>query len=353
MLLALLLAAAIWFGGRRIGWPVQARLTMLALLYVAILAVNVGLPPGNPLRQATGGSAGEWLVLGGVAALVLLYRAGLGRLRGHVRPENRKPELAPGQFAPGEVQRYARHIALREIGGPGQKRLKAAKVLVVGAGGLGSPALLYLTGAGIGTLGVIDDDTVEQTNLQRQIIHTDARTGMPKVFSAELAIRALNPNVAVRPYRRKLTADMATALVEDYDLVLDGTDDIGTRYVVNAACIAARVPLISGALSQWEGQVTIFAPWDGTPCYRCIFPDRPAPGLAPSCAEAGVLGPLPGIVGTIMAAEAIKELTGAGETLRGRMAIHDALWGENRTILLTPRPDCPDCGHLRRGAAAR
>lgn len=342
MLIFLILVAAVWFAGRRLGWPVRARLIALALLYVLVLAVLVANPAmSGPL----GGTAGEWLVLGGLLGIALAYREGLRRLRLRVRPENR-PVPAPrqGGFAPGEIDRYARHVVLREIGGTGQRRLKEARVLVVGAGGLGSPAMLYLAAAGVGRIGVIDHDRVDVGNLQRQVAHTDARIGMAKVFSAETAMRAINPYLDVRPYHRRLDAAIAGDLLAEYDLVLDGCDDLDTRYVLNAAAIAAGVPLISGALSQWEGQVTTYAPADGTPCYACIFPEKPAPGLAPSCAEAGVLGPLPGIVGSLMAAEAVKEITGAGQGLRGRMAIHDALWGEHRTIALKRRADCPVCG---------
>ena len=341
MLLVAAFAILIWWLGGRAGYPAQARMILLGLLYVTVLALTLF---SNPLRPALGGSTGEWLVLGGIGALFFVYRAGLRRLRTRIRPENRPKEVPPGQFAPGELERYTRHAVLREIGGSGQKRLKQARVLVVGAGGLGSPVLLYLSAAGVGTIGIIDDDAVEASNLQRQVIHTDARIGMPKVFSAETAMIALNPYVEVRPYHRRLASDMGQILVADYDLVLDGCDDFDTRYAVNAACVEKEVPLISGALSQWEGQVTTFAPKDGTPCYRCIFPEAPAEGLAPTCAEAGVLGPLPGIVGAMMAAEAVKELTGAGTGLRGRMAIHDALYGESRTILLKRRDDCPVCG---------
>ena len=213
----------------------------------------------------------------------------------------------------------------------------------LGAGGLGSPALLYLAGAGVGTIGVIDPDVVEGSNLQRQVIHTDARIGMPKVFSAELAMRALNPFIEVRPYNRKL--DQATAsLVAEYDLVLDGTDDFDTRDLVNRACVAAGVPLISGAITQWEGQVSLFDPAHGAPCYACVFPVKPARGLVPTCAEAGVAAPLPGIIGAIMAMEAVKHLTGAGETLAGRLMIHDALYAETRVIAVKRRADCAVCG---------
>ncbi|SFP88280.1 HesA/MoeB/ThiF family protein [Tranquillimonas alkanivorans] len=344
MALVLVLAAAIWGLGHLLRVPGQARWTMIALLYVAVLALNVALPDGHPAREALGGSAGEWLVLGGLGVLVWLYSRGLKRLKERVRPENRKPEPVPGAFAEGELDRYARHIVLREIGGLGQKRLKDAKVLVVGAGGLGSPALLYLAAAGVGTVGVIDDDEVEATNLQRQVAHGDSRIGMPKVFSAEKAMREVNPYVVVRPYHRRLSQEIAADLIGDYDIVLDGTDSFETRYLVNRVCAEKGVPLIGAALSQWEGQIATWAPRDGAPCYQCVFPEPPAPGLAPSCAEAGVLGPLPGVVGAMMAVEAVKEITGAGEGLRGRMLIYDALFGETRMILTKRRADCPVCG---------
>ncbi len=344
MIAVLALGLLVWFVARRFGVPADGRWLMLGLIYVIVLAINVALPDGNPLKTATGGSAGEWLVLGGLGALVWGYSRILGRVRARIRPENRPPEKAAGDFAAGELDRYARHIALREIGGPGQRRLKAARVLVLGAGGLGSPALLYLAGAGIGTIGVIDDDIVEETNLQRQVIHADARLGMPKVFSAEAAMRALNPHVEVRPYNRRLTEDIAAELFADYDLILDGTDHFPTRYLANRTAVARRVPLVSGALSQWEGQVSVFEPALGSPCYQCVFPQAPAPGLAPSCAEAGVLAPLPGVAGAMMAVETVKRLTGAGETLAGRMLIYDALHGETRMITLRRRPDCPVCG---------
>ena len=242
------------------------------------------------------------------------------------------------------MERNARHIVLREIGGPGQKRLKEARVLVIGAGGLGSPALQYLAAAGVGTIGVIDDDVVENSNLGRQVIHTDARIGMPKVFSAEQAMKAQNPFVTIRPYHRRLTPEIADDLFADYDLVLDGTDDADTRYLVNETAVKAKLPLISGAITQWEGQISLFDPSRGGPCYACVFPEKAADGLAPSCAEGGVLGPLPGVIGTMMAVEALKHLAGAGETLLGRMLIYDGLYGDVRTIRLKRRSDCSCCG---------
>ena len=342
MLFFLILACALWALGWYLGAPRSARWIMIGLLYVAILAVAVGLPDANPLRAAIGGSTAEWLTLGAVAGAVWLYSEGLKRLRLRVRPENR-PVAAPASEG-DRLRRQARHITLREIGGPGQRRLGAAKVLVVGAGGLGSPALQYLAAAGVGTLGVIDDDVVEVTNLQRQVIHTDDRTGMPKVFSAEIAMRAQNPGIEVRPYNRRLEPAIAETLFADYDLILDGSDNFETRYLVNRAAFATGKPLIAAALSQWEGQISVYAPREGTPCYACIFPEPPAPGLAPSCAEAGVLGPLPGVVGAMMAVEAVKEITGAGQSLRGRMLIYEALHAEVRVIALKKRAGCAVCG---------
>lgn len=340
----LVLAVGFWFLGRLMGAPASARWLMVGLLYVAVLALLVVFPEGHPLQQRLGGSLGEWLVLGALAAAVFGYGRVVGRLKAKAKAAERQPEAQAGSYAPGELERYARHIMLREIGGPGQKALKQAKVLVVGAGGLGSPALMYLAAAGVGRIGVIDADVVEATNLQRQIVHADARIGMPKVFSAEAAMRALNPYVDVRPYHRRLDEEIAGELVAEYDLVLDGTDNFDTRYLVNRACAAAGVPLISGALTQWEGQVSLFDPARGTPCYECVFPERPAPGLVPTCAEAGVLGPLPGVVGAIMAVEAVKALTGAGQGLGGQMMVYDALWGETRMIGVKKRAGCPVCG---------
>ncbi|MGB5558584.1 MAG: HesA/MoeB/ThiF family protein [Paracoccaceae bacterium] len=345
MLWFLILAAGLWLLGHLTSAPARARLGMIGLLYLAIVLALLVLPDGNPLRQTLGGSLGEWLLVGGLVALIWLYRIGLRALRARI-PAGGAPQTSPGTFSTTELDRYSRQIVLREIGGPGQKKLKAAKVLVIGAGGLGSPVLQYLAAAGVGTIGVIDDDFVDNSNLQRQIIHIDARIGMPKVFSAEAAMRAQNPAVEVRPYNRRLAEATAAALFADYDLILDGTDNFDTRFLVNRTATALKKPLIIGALSQWEGQISTFDPANGTPCYRCIFPEAPAPGLAPSCAEAGVLGPLPGVVGAMMAVETIKEITGAGEGLRGRMLIYDALFGESRVILLKPRADCPVCGEV-------
>ena len=325
---------------------------LLAGLWAAVVLAHLALPVGHPLLVRAGGSLRGWLVLGGVLALALGYGMLVRGLRARARPAPAAPP-AEGRFSAAELERYARHIVLREIGGPGQARLKSARVLVVGAGGLGSPVLLYLAAAGVGTIGVVDDDTVSNANLQRQVIHTDARIGLAKVRSAQIAMKALNPFIEVRAHPVRVGAENVAGLVADYDLVLDGSDNFVTRYLLNAACVAAGKPLLSGAITQWEGQLSLYDPARGAPCYACVFPEAPAPGLAPTCAEAGVVGALPGIVGSMMAAEAIKEITGAGQSLRGRLVIHDALWGESRVIAIARNPDCPQCGAARRGTLGR
>ena len=347
MLLVLGIGILIWAGGAVLHWPRMLRWILLALLFGCILCAHLVLPDGHSLRMATGQSETPWLMLGGAGALIFAYRWGLGKLRTKADSAQVVDSNAqnPGPFSDTELNRYARHIVLREIGGSGQKAMKDAKILVIGAGGLGAPALQYLGAAGIGTIGIVDDDVVENANLQRQVIHTDANIGMPKVFSAQSALEAQNPFVTVLPYNRRLTQENAGDLFAEFDLVLDGTDNFDTRYLANRMAVAHKIPLISGALTQWEGQVSVFDPANGAPCYQCVFPEAPAPELAPNCAEAGVLGPLPGVVGSMMAVEAIKVVTNAGTPLRGQMMIYDALYGESRQIKLKPRTDCPICGH--------
>ncbi|MEO1274577.1 MAG: HesA/MoeB/ThiF family protein [Pseudomonadota bacterium] len=249
-------------------------------------------------------------------------------------------------LSPDELQRYARHIVLREVGGTGQMRLKGARIAVVGAGGLGSPALLYLAAAGVGRLIVIDDDAVDLSNLQRQILHGSGDIGRPKTESAAARLADINPHVVVEGRAARLTAESAGALLEGADLVLDGSDSFETRDAVNRAAVAAGIPLISGAIAQWEGQVTVLHPAGGAPCYACLFPHAPAPGQAPSCAEAGVMGALAGVVGGMMAGEALKVITGAGQTLSGELLIYDALWGETRKIRVVRRADCAVCAQV-------
>ena len=343
--LVLGLAAGLFVLGMMVGASMRARWGLVLMLFAAVLLIQLILPWGHPLRVATGGSPAPWLIPGGMVVIGLLYARLVRGLKARAtEKEASEAPAEPDKFREGELERYARHIVLRELGGPGQKRLKEARVLVIGAGGLGSPVLLYLAAAGVGTIGVIDDDTVDSGNLQRQVIHRDDHIGMPKVFSAEKAMLDINPYITVRPYKRRLSAEIAEDLFADCDLILDGTDNFDTRYLVNRVAVAQGKPLISGALSQWEGQISVFDPGNDAPCYQCIFPEAPAPELAPSCAEAGVLGPLPGVIGTMMAAEAVKLISGAGSVLRGEILIYDALWGETRKIRLKRRADCPVCG---------
>ncbi|TMV10164.1 molybdopterin-synthase adenylyltransferase MoeB [Ruegeria sediminis] len=346
MLLVIVLAAALWGLGYVMGVSRPARVTSVGALFAGVLLVQFLLPEGHELREATGGSPALWLIVGGFALMALLYARLLAALRRRVGASaaGAPKKETGGSFTETELDRYARHIVLRELGGPGQKRLKSARVLVIGAGGLGAPALQYLAAAGVGTIGIIDDDVVENANLQRQVIHRDADIGMPKVFSAQAAMEAQNPNVTVRPYHRRLTEEIAAELFADYDLILDGTDNFDTRYLANRTAVALGKPLVSGALAQWEGQLSVFHPATSGPCYQCIFPEAPAAGLAPSCSEAGVIGPLPGVVGSMMAVEALKLITQAGQPLIGEMLIYDALYGESRKISLAKRADCPVCG---------
>jgi len=246
-------------------------------------------------------------------------------------------------MTPEEIERYARHIVLREIGGPGQNKLLNAKLLCIGAGGLGSPALLYLAAAGVGTLGVVDDDEVSLSNLQRQIMHETAEIGKAKTSSAIRAIARVNPHIDVMPHQIRLDKSNVDQVIAGYDAVLDGTDNFATRYLVNAACVRAKIPLISAAMSQWEGQLSVYDPANGGPCYQCVFPQAPAEGLAPNCAQAGVMGALAGVMGSMMAGEAIKLVTGAGQVLRSEILIYDSLYGEMRKLKTSQRQGCPIC----------
>ncbi len=249
-------------------------------------------------------------------------------------------------FTEDEIDRYSRHILLAEVGGEGQAKLRAARVLVVGAGGLGSPLVLYLAAAGVGTIGIIDDDRVELSNLQRQVAHTTARIGQSKVASAGEAATAINPHVTIVPHELRLDAANVRALVEAYDLVCDGTDNFDTRFLVADACHAARRTLVSAAVLRFDGQLGTFKPHASpdAPCYRCLNPAPPPPGLMPSCSEAGILGAVTGVMGTLQATEALKEIMGIGETLSGRLLLWDALSSRVRTIRLPRDPACPHHG---------
>ncbi|MBU1346062.1 MAG: HesA/MoeB/ThiF family protein [Alphaproteobacteria bacterium] len=241
-------------------------------------------------------------------------------------------------FSPDEVERYARHLVLAEIGGPGQQKLARATVLIVGAGGVGGPAALYLAAAGVGTLRIVDGDTVALSNLQRQILFDTSDLGRSKVEVAATALTAVNPHVRIEPLDHPLTAGNAAGIVSGCDVVLDGTDDFPTRHTVNAACVAADLPLVSGALGRWSGQVGVFS---GKPCYRCLVPASPPD--AETCARVGVVGALAGVIGAMAALETIKLITGAGEPLTGRLLLYDGLSATARTVSVTADPECPIC----------
>jgi adenylyltransferase/sulfurtransferase len=242
-----------------------------------------------------------------------------------------------------EILRYSRHLILPDVALSGQRRFKSARVLLIGAGGLGSPVALYLAAAGVGQLGLVDFDVVDVTNLQRQIIHGTSDIGRPKLDSARDRIRDVNPHVHVEAYETRLTSSNALEIVQDYDLVIDGTDNFATRYLTNDACVLLGKPNVYGSIYRFEGQASVFATEDG-PCYRCLFPEPPPPGLVPSCAEGGVLGVLPGLIGTIQATEGVKLLLGAGTSLVGRLLLIDALDMQFKTVRVRKAPSCPACG---------
>lgn len=254
------------------------------------------------------------------------------------------------KLTPSEIERYKRHLVLRDVGGQGQQKLKASRVLVIGAGGLGSPAILYLAAAGIGTLGIIDDDRVSLSNLQRQIVHDTAHVGLSKVESAKETVARINPHVTVRTHDVRLTAANAVEILSEYDLVVDGSDNFATRYLVSDACYLAKKPLVFGAVGPFDGYVTTFKPHetapDGKPwpTYRCLFPEAPPPGTVANCAEVGVLGAVVGVIGTLQATEALKELLGIGETLAGRLMIYDALSQRFEQVKVAWDPDNPLSG---------
>jgi adenylyltransferase/sulfurtransferase len=243
-----------------------------------------------------------------------------------------------------EIRRYSRHLILPEVGLAGQKKIKAASVLCIGAGGLGSPIAMYLAAAGIGKLGLVDFDTVDYSNLQRQILHTDADVGRPKTESAKETIHGINPNVEVVLHNTRITSENALDLIRPYDIVVDGTDNFPTRYLTNDACVLLKKPNVYGSIFRFEGQASVFAPHLGGPCYRCLYPEPPPPGMVPSCAEGGVLGVLPGIIGCLQAAEILKLAIGRGSSLVGRLLLFNALDLKFRELKLRRDPQCPLCG---------
>ncbi|HXM20350.1 MAG TPA: molybdopterin-synthase adenylyltransferase MoeB [Terriglobales bacterium] len=266
-----------------------------------------------------------------------------------LKPTEAKPEAATLTAAPltnDEILRYSRHLIMPEVGMEGQQKLKAARVLCVGAGGLGSPLALYLGAAGVGTLGIVDFDVVDYTNLQRQIIHTTADVGRKKLDSAAEKLKAINPFLNIRKFEARLSSDNALELFREFDIIADGTDNFPTRYLVNDACVLTGKPNVYGSIFRFEGQASVFATKEG-PCYRCLYSEPPPPGLVPSCAEGGVLGILPGLVGVIQATEVIKLILGKGEPLIGRLLLIDALGMKFRELKLRKNPECPACGTHR------
>jgi molybdopterin/thiamine biosynthesis adenylyltransferase/rhodanese-related sulfurtransferase len=285
------------------------------------------------VRSALAAKALQQLGYGKVASMAGGFRAWKNAGNSFSRPRVLSAE---------QLKRYSRHIMLPEVGEEGQGKLLDAKVLFIGAGGLGSPSGLYLAAAGVGTMGFVDDDIVDESNLQRQVLHNVERLGMPKVESARKTLQALNPDVRVVGHQTRMTSENVLDLIADYDLIVDGADNFPTRYLLNDAALKLRKPVIHASIFRFEGQLTSFVPYEG-PCYRCLYPDPPPPGMAPSCQEAGVLGVLPGIVGTLQAIEAIKLLLGIGESLVGRLIVFDALSTEFRTLKLRRDPNCRVC----------
>jgi len=287
----------------------------------------------------------EGAFLIGLICIIYLYIRILRRKSAKTRIElsTSPDEIPQSSMTETELDRYSRHILLREIGGQGQSKLRKAKVLVVGAGGLGSPILSYLAAAGVGTIGVIDDDLVSLSNLQRQVLFDEDHLDYPKVFAVKDKIKKLNPFIDILPFNRRLTTLEAELLFIEFDLIVDGSDNYSTRQVVNLACVKLNKPLVSGAISQWEGQVSIFNETKNSACYACIFPIEPADGLAPNCAEGGVMGALPGIIGSVMASEVIKKITGAGVNLTNKLMIFDALNNEFSKINMKKNIDCKIC----------
>lgn len=262
------------------------------------------------------------------------------------------PWVSPTALSPAQQQRYSRHLLIPEVGTAGQVKLLESKVLIVGAGGLGSPAALYLAAAGVGTLGIVDFDVVEASNLQRQVIHSTARLGAKKVDSARESIAALNPDVTVVSHDEMLLADNVERIIEGYEVILDGTDSFETRYLLNDAAVAAGIPVVHASVFRFEGQLTTFVPYEG-PCYRCLYPTPPPPELAPGCSVAGVLGVVPGIMGLLQANEVLKLLLGIGEPLVGRLLLFDALEASFSELKLERDPACPVCGDEARAARER
>ena len=339
-ILSLLILA--WFLAGYLGVSQNLRATYVGILLAGILGALVLIPETHSFSIRMGGWA-PWATISFIFGVAFLFRLFISALRNKSNEIYFADVQEADEFSNHELERYSRHIILRELGGLGQRRIKDSKVLIIGAGGLGAPIIQYLAASGVGTIGIIDHDKVSLSNLQRQVIYLTNQVGEQKVFSAADAIYKLNSNVNVRPYNRRLNSEIAEEIFSEYDVIVDGTDNFETRYIANAAATITKKPLVSGALSQWEGQVSVFAPHQGGPCYACVFPTPPKDGLALTCSEGGVFSPLPGVVGSVMAVETLKILSQSGETLLGQMFIYDGLRGESRKIKLKPIKKCPVC----------
>ena len=291
------------------------------------------------------GGWAPWATIFFIFCLIYVFQLFINSLRNKSNDLSFSNVKDPDEFSNQELERYSRHIILRELGGLGQRRIKDSSVLIIGAGGLGASVIQYLAASGVGTIGIIDHDKVSLSNLQRQVIYTTKQVGEQKVFSAADAIYKLNSNVNIRPYDRRLNLEIAEDIFSEYDVVVDGTDNFDTRYISNFAAVKTKKPLVSGALSQWEGQVSVYAPHEGGPCYECVFPTPPKDDLIITCSEGGVFSPLPGVIGSVMAVETLKILSHSGDVLLGQMFIYDGLKGESRKIKINPSKKCPICSN--------
>ena len=343
MILAVLsFLVLVWLIARHFGVSQNLRAVSVFIILIFILGTLFIIPETNSFSIVMGGWA-PWATISFLFCITFLFRLFIDVLRNKSNDVYLGDIKEADEFSNHELERYSRHILLKELGGLGQRRIKDSSVLIVGAGGLGAPVIQYLAASGVGTIGIIDHDKVSLSNLQRQVIYPAKQVGEQKVFSAADAIYQLNSNVNVRPYNRRLNSEIAEEIFSEYDVVVDGTDNFETRYLSNSAAITTKKHLVSGALSQWEGQVSVFAPHKGGPCYACVFPSPPKVGLALTCSEGGVFSPLPGVIGSVMAVETLKILSHSGNTLLGQLFIYDGLKGESRKIKINPSKKCPIC----------
>ena len=331
-----------WFIAGYFGVSKNFRTASVFITLTCILGTLFLVPEKNSFSIIMGGWA-PWATIFFIFCLIFLFRLSINSLRNKSNDQYLSDEKDADEFSTQELERYSRHIILKELGGLGQRRIKDSSVLIIGAGGLGAPVIQYLAASGVGIIGIIDHDKVSLSNLQRQVIYSTKQVGEQKVFSAADAIYKLNRNVDIRPYNRQLNSEIAEEIFSEYDVVVDGTDNFETRYISNSAAVKTKKPLVSGALSQWEGQVSVFAPHEGGPCYECVFPTPPKDDLVITCSEGGVFSPLPGVIGSVMAVETLKILSHSGDVLLGQMFIYDGLKGESRKIKINPSKKCPMC----------